>query len=169
MVGRRQPGPAADRDGSARARSGPPAPHVRDAVRGVQPARFGVCAGAGRARRHRRRLLCCGSRRPARHLPGAAAEAADLHGAWILPGDPKARRGAGPAAGGPQSVPGDPHPLGPRQSLAVGVPARGVAQSAGRHGRLARERRRGVEPTDADALRSPGGDGLPALAQGGLG
>ena len=77
------------------------------------------------------------------HLRRPHAEAADLHGAWLLAGDPAARDRPGAAARGKQSVPGDPHPVGSGQPLAAGLPARGCPQPARRSPPVAGERRRG--------------------------
>ena len=80
------------------------------------------------------------------------------------------RRGAilvAPAGRG-QSVPGDPHPMGSRQSLADRVPARMRPQPAGRHAHLAGKPQRGGEARGDGLRRRDARRHLWPLAQGDL-
>ena len=54
---------------------------------------------------------------------GSPSQAGDLHGARLLAGDAAPRCPARPPARRQESLPGDPHSLGSRQSVAGGVPA----------------------------------------------
>ena len=124
---------------------------------------------AGRPRRHRGRLL---SRRCAQPLPTCSrAPCSSPSPTWST----ATRRPRSAAAsqlarllGETQSVPGHPHSLGSRQSLAGGVPARGRAQSAGRSRACGRRTDGGGQPDDGGAPRSAARRHLSPLAQGDL-
>ena len=106
-------------------------------LRSLQPARLLFRSIACCLRCRCGRLLCCGPPDLADHLRRAGAQAACLPGTRLFSGDVAPRRDVEAAPRRDKSVSGGPHSLGPGQSLAVSLFARGFPQSSGGSPRLA--------------------------------